>query len=70
MNKKSMSMVLAFALLALPGCASMYTNIEKTGPNTYLVTRIKQGFLSVHGDLYFCTAADELTMRCQHIGEP
>ena len=70
MNNKSMAMVLGVVLLALPGCASVYTNIEKTGPNTYLVTRIKQGFFSVYGDLYVCTAANETNMACEHIGEP
>jgi hypothetical protein len=71
MNIKSMSMALGVALLTLPGCGSVYTNIERAGPNTYLVTRIKQGFLTVYGDLYICAAAEnETTMTCRHIGEP
>jgi hypothetical protein len=70
MNKLSIAMILGLVLLALPGCAAVYTNIEKTGPNTYLVTRIKQGFFSVYGDLYTCTAASEKSMTCEHIGEP
>ena len=70
MNKKSATLLLALVLLALPGCASVYTNIEKTGPNTYLVTRIKQGFFNVNGDLYNCTVANETSMTCEHIGEP
>jgi len=44
-------MVLALALLALPGCGSVYTNIEKTADNTYLVTRVKNGFFNVSGTL-------------------
>ena len=61
---------IALALSSATGCASLYTNIEKTGDNTYLVTRIKQGFFNVSGTLFACTASSETKMTCKEVGNP
>jgi hypothetical protein len=61
---------LAVAALSLNGCASVYTNIEKTGDNTYLVTHVKQGFFVVSGNLYQCQVQAETRMKCREIATP
>ena len=61
----------AFVTLStLGGCASLYTNIEKTGDNTYLVTRVKQGFFNAYGTLFQCTAPREDELQCHEVGAP
>ncbi len=71
MNKLALTVLAsALAFSTATGCASLYTNIEKTGDNTYLVTRIKQGFFSVSGTLFACTASSETKMTCKEIASP
>jgi hypothetical protein len=48
----------------------VYTNIERTGENQYLVTHVQQGFFSVSGTLYRCTAKTAIEMTCQEVGAP
>ncbi len=72
MKKRTLLATLALALAApaLNGCASVYTNIEKDGENTYLVTRVKQGFFTVSGSLYQCQVVSEAKMKCREIAAP
>ena len=71
MNKLALTVIAsALALSTMTGCATLYTNIEKTGDNTYLVTRIKQGFFNVSGSLFACTASSETKMTCKEVGTP
>jgi hypothetical protein len=60
----------AASLASLAGCASTYSNIEKTGDNTYLITRTKQGFFKTDGSLFQCTAAGETKLNCKEVGTP
>lgn len=70
MNKQTSLWLIGLALLGASGCASVYTNIERTGENQYLVTRVEQGFFSVSGTLYRCTAKTPIEMTCQEVGAP
>lgn len=70
MKTRSLLALSMFALLGLNGCASVYTNIEKDGENTYLVTRVKQGFFTFSGNLYQCQLVTETKMKCREVGVP
>jgi hypothetical protein len=74
-RRRSSSQLIRVVLLgsfavAAGGCASTYTNIERTGPNTYIVTRVDQGFFSVKGKLFHCEAVAEDHLQCHEIGNP
>jgi hypothetical protein len=70
MMKAILMVVCGSLLVSATGCASVYTNIEKTSDNQYLMTRVKQGFFTVSGTLYSCQAAGDTKLKCKEVGAP
>ena len=55
------------SLLALStGCGSQYSSIRKNEDGTYVITRVKQGFIRMYGSTYLCTAQGE-ALNCKEI---
>ena len=69
-TKHLLRLVSAAGFLSLvAGCGSVYTNIEKTGENTYLITRTKQGLVP-YGTLFQCQARGDTQLDCKEVGSP
>ena len=58
-----------FLVMTVSGCASSYTGIRQVNGNTYMITRVRQGLITVDSDLMTCEAAGE-KMNCKTIAEP
>ncbi len=64
-------LILGIALVStLSGCASVYTHIYRADPNTYYITRTKQGFFSTYGTLYRCQPMQNADLSCVEIDTP
>jgi hypothetical protein len=61
--KKLIVLLVGFGLL---GCQATYTSIQPAGENAYFLTKTRQGFFKVSGDLYSCTASGK-KMTCTEI---
>lgn len=48
------------------GCASQYSSIHKNEDGTYVITRVKQGFIRMYGSTYLCTPQGE-GLNCKEI---
>ena len=70
MNKIIRLALVTASLATLGGCASTYTNIEKTGESSYLVTRTKQGFFVTSGTLLQCQPQGDTKLACKEVGNP
>lgn len=61
--KKLTAILIGFGLL---GCQATYTSIQPAGEKAYFLTKTKQGFFKVSGELYSCTAEGK-KMTCTEI---
>ena len=52
--------------LVLTGCQSFYTSIEKAEDDTYILTRIQQGFLTVSGSVERCEVSGDV-FKCERV---
>ena len=55
------------AIIALStGCSAQYSSIRKNEDGSYVVTRVKQGFIRMYGTTFLCTPAGE-GLSCKEI---
>jgi hypothetical protein len=66
----SLASLAAFALVALTGCVSTFTGIERQPDNSYYLTQVKQGPFFVAGSAFKCVPLSEAVMRCQRVAVP
>jgi hypothetical protein len=65
--KRALILTTFAAIVALStGCASQYTSIRKNDDGTYVITRVKSGFIRMYGSTYLCTAQGE-GLSCKEI---
>lgn len=67
MRRKWLALLIVAVCLSSPGCAAVYTSISKANDGSYTVTKVRQGFFRVYGELYRCTANGE-SMTCTKLG--
>jgi hypothetical protein len=58
--------ILCVSALFLGGCATTFTSIEPNVDGSYTLTRVKQGFFYVGGNVYRCNAEGK-TLSCSVI---
>lgn len=56
-----------FAMVAVGGCASVYTSIRQNDDGTYMLTHTKQGCFRTYGEVYRCTPKGQGDLDCQSI---
>ena len=55
-------------MLALStGCSGQFSSIRKNDDGSYVVTRVKQGFIRVYGTTFLCTPGAGEALTCKEI---
>lgn len=66
--KNALLLTVLGAVLALStGCSAQFSSIRKNDDGTYVVTRVKQGFIRVYGTTFLCTPGAGEALTCKEI---
>jgi hypothetical protein len=66
--KKALILASFGAMLALStGCSAQFSSIRKNDDGSYVVTRVKQGFIRMYGTTFLCTPGAGEALTCKEI---